>query len=230
MAKLQSTNPAKDYEILGKVNISTNTEIRDAVNFANKRKTEWKEFKIKSRIALLKPILTEFTKRQEEFALLITNEIGKPIPASRKEVEDSLSIFQWFMDNAERALEDEILYKDGQFIHKIIYEPHGTTAVITPWNYPFGMAILGIVPNLIAGNTVIFKTSEECPLIGKLIEEIMDNSDLPKGVFSEIYGGGEVGERLARSDVNLIYFTGSTTVGKRLYKIAAEKFINVGKH
>ena len=87
------------------------------------------------------------------------------------------------------------------------------------------MAVWGIFPNLIAGNTVVFKTSEECPLVGKLIEEIILNHDLPEGVFSEVYGAGEVGQKLAESNIDLIWFTGSTRTGKLLYKIAADKFI-----
>jgi acyl-CoA reductase-like NAD-dependent aldehyde dehydrogenase len=89
------------------------------------------------------------------------------------------------------------------------------------------MFIWGVIPNLIAGNTVVFKISEECPLTGKLIEEIMNSGNLPEGVFSEVYGDGRIGQKLAESDVNLIWFTGSTKVGKLLYKIAAEKFIKV---
>jgi len=100
-------------------------------------------------------------------------------------------------------------------------------AVITPWNFPFGMAIWGIIPNLIAGNTVVFKISEECPLVGELIEKVMNNHDLPKGVFSEVYGAGDVGKILSESDIDLIWFTGSTKVGQMLYKTAAEKFIKV---
>ena len=82
-------------------------------------------------------------------------------------------------------------------------------------------------PNLIAGNTVVFKTSEDCPLIGQLVEEVMSLSDLPKGVFSVVHGDGEVGKKLVEQDINMIWFTGSTKAGQYLYKIAAEKFIKV---
>ena len=72
---------------------------------------------------------------------------------------------------------------------------------------------------------MVFKTSEECPLVGKLIEKIILSHNLPPGVFSEIYGAGDVGKKLTESNINLIWFTGSTKTGKSLYKIAAEKFI-----
>tara|TARA_Y100000310_G_C20672325_1_gene810985 strand:- start:1875 stop:2885 length:1011 start_codon:yes stop_codon:yes gene_type:complete len=106
-----------------------------------------------------------------------------------------------------------------------MHEPYGVAAVITPWNYPFDMFLWGVIPNLIAGNTVVFKHSEQCPLIGKLLEKIMNKINLPKGVFSEIYGDGKQGSFLVDQKVDLIWFTGSSKVGKRLYETAGKKFI-----
>ena len=225
MKKLISTNPAKNYEIIGEVDISTDEEIREKVELANKAKLAWKELGIKGRVELLKPICEEFKRRKEQLQLLETKEMGKP--TAEANLDGFLEEFEWFLDNGEKSLFDEITHEDEKSIHKIVYEPYGVAAVITPWNFPTGMFIWGTIPNLVAGNTVVFKISEECPLIGKLIEEIMNSKNLPKGVFSEVYGDGSVGQKLAESDVNLIWFTGSTKVGKLLYKIAAEKFIKV---
>ncbi len=224
--KLVSTSPSSGYSVLGSVDISTDSEIRSKVTEANKATLMWKELGVKKRIDLLKPVYKEFKNRSDEIASLITNEMGKPIEAAKSEASGYLKELKWFFNHAEAALADEVTYEDAKSVHKIVYEPLGTAAVITPWNYPFGMAVWGIFPNLIAGNTVVFKTSEECPLIGKLVEDVV-TKHLPKGVFSEVYGAGDVGEKLARSDVNLIWFTGSSRVGKLLYKIAADKFIKV---
>ncbi len=225
MVKLISTNPAKNYEMIGEVDVSAAAEIEEKVRFANKAKLKWKALGVKKRIELLKPICEEFLKRKADFARLITAEVGKPISQSRSEVDCSVEDFEWFLDNGGKALEDEITHKDKASLHRIVYEPYGTAAVITPWNFPLNMFVWGAIPNLIAGNVVVFKISEECPLTGKLIEELMSSKNLPEGVFSEVYGAGDVGQKLAESDVNLIWFTGSTMVGKLLYKIAAEKFI-----
>jgi len=227
MKKLISTNPARNYEVIGEVAISSDEEIAKKVALANKAKLPWKELGIKKRIEFLTPIYEKFRKRGEEFSLLMTKEMGKPITQSQSEVESALKEFKWFLDNGAEALKNEITHEDNESIHQIVYEPYGTAAVITPWNFPLAMFIWGTFPNLIAGNTVVFKISEECPLTGKLIEEIMDSGSLPKSVFSEVYGAGDVGQKLAESDINLIWFTGSSQVGKQLYKIAAEKFIKV---
>jgi len=223
MKKLISTNPAKNYEVIGYVNVSSLREIRQKVAEAQKAKTFWKELGVSKRSKFLWPIYREFRKRKKELALLITKEIGKPIKQSLDDIESD-TYFKWFLENGERCLSDKITFEDEKSVHKIVYEPRGVAAVIAPWNFPYDMFVWGVIPNLIAGNTVVFKHSELCPLTGKFIEDIM-NSHLPKGVFSEVYGNGKIGETLVSQNINLIWFTGSTEVGKHLYQIAAKKFI-----
>lgn len=225
MGKIISTNPAKNFEILGEVSISTDEEIQEKVRLANSAKISWKDLGIKKRIELLKEVYDEFVSRKDEFPILITKEMGKPIVESKGCVDSFLEEFKWFLDNGEEALKEEITHQDDKSTHKIVYEPHGVAAVITPWNFPLGMFIWGTIPNLIAGNTVVFKISEECPLTGELIEEIMNSKNLPIGVFSEVYGDGKIGQRLVESKIDLIWFTGSSKVGNILYQVAAKKFI-----
>ncbi len=227
MKTLISTNPAKNYEIVGEVKISTNKEIRDKVTKANSAKFIWKGLGVKKRIEMIKPICEEFVKRKNEITRLIIKETGKSLKDTEGEIEKYGNDFKWFLENGEECLKDEVTYEDDKSIHKVVYEPYGVTAVITPWNHPFGMFVWGVIPNLVAGNTVVFKTSEECPLTGKLIEEIMMLKDLPEGVFSEIYGAGDVGKKLLNEKIDFIWFTGSSKVGKEIYKIGAKKFIKV---
>lgn len=223
--KLISRNPADDYKVIGEVEVSSDGEIANKIKLANKAKVMWKEIGVVKRIELLIPIRDEFGIRKEEIAKLISLETGKSINESLSEVTRYIDEFTWFLENGERALADEITLDDNESLHRMIYEPYGVAVAISPWNFPFGMAIWGIIPNLIAGNTVVYKTSEECPLVGKLIEEIFLNHELPLGVLAEVYGNGEVGKKLTEGKINLIWFTGSTKVGKSLYKIAADKFV-----
>jgi len=225
MTKIISTNPAQNYEYIGEVEISTDKEITEKVAAANNLKIAWKEISVKDRVNFLKPIYEEFKERKDEIALLIVKETGRAIAESKVIVDGHLNMIKWFLDNAESALSDEITYEDDKSIHKIVYEPIGVVAVITPWNHPFGMFVWGVIPNLLAGNTVVFKISEECPLTGKLIEKVMLNHELPDGVFSEVYGAGEIGWKLVNEKIDLIWFTGSTKVGQQLYRLAGEKFI-----
>lgn len=223
---LASTNPAAEYVKIGEVAISTDAEIESKVAAAHAAKKAWKELGVENRIRLLLPIRDEFSARKEEIAELISRETGKAISEAIGEVtrytDEELT---WFLENGATALADQDTLRDDESHHRVIFEPYGVMAAIAPWNFPFGMAVWGIFPGLVAGNTVIFKTSEECPLVGKLIEEIIAKHNLPHGVFAEVYGAGDVGKKLVESDVNLLWFTGSTQVGKTLYKTAAEKFI-----
>lgn len=225
--KLISTNPAKNYEIIGSVDISTISEIKQKVEEAQKAKTLWKEMGIKKRLVYVWQIYEKLVSRKTDLINIIIKETGKSLKDAESELERYGNNFKWFLENGEKSLEDEITFEDEKIIHKVKYEPLGVAAVITPWNHPFGMFAWGVIPNLIAGNTVVFKHSEECPLTGKLIEEIINSTNLPKGVFSEVYGDGKVGKTLLEQNINLIWFTGSSSVGKSIYKMAGEKFVKV---
>lgn len=225
MKKLVSTNPAKNFIKLGEVSISSRIEIEKKVKLSHKAAPKWKELGLNKRVELLKTVYHELKKIKNDFIPLITRETGKPVKESEMEFVESLEDLKWFIDNGGKCLKDEITFESKTSLNKIIYEPYGVAAVILPWNYPLEMFIWGIIPNLIAGNTVIMKHSEQCPLVGKLVEIIMENSNLPKGVFTEIYGDGRVGEILINENINFIWFTGSSNVGKHLYDIAGKKFI-----
>lgn len=223
---LTSSNPAKNYTPVGDVNISSLSEIEDKVNLAHKAKLSWKEIGIEKRIQYVQKIFDALIKRKDEFADLTTKETGKPIKESRANFERYIfNAFEWFLDNAKKYLGDEITHEDTVSINKILYEPYGVAAVIMPWNFPLEMFVWGVIPNLLAGNVVVMKHSEECPLIGKLIEEVINSTDLPKGVFSEVYGGGKVGEDLINQNINLVWFTGSSKTGQHIYEIAGKKFV-----
>lgn len=227
MAKLISTNPANNYEVLGSIDISTKKLVKEKVKQANNAKLWWKEIWIKKRIELLKPIYKEFENRKHEIAELITKEMWKPIKESDWEVKTALEYFNWYLENAESSICDIINYEDENSLHKIIYEPIWTVCVITPWNFPFQVAITGIIPNLLVWNTIVFKISEECPLVWKLIEEIINNHNLPKWVFSEVYWDWNIWVSLVNDNIDFIWFTWSTKVWQSLYQIASKKFIKV---
>ncbi len=225
MAKLISTNPAKNYKVIGSVDISTLQEIKKKVADAHQAKTAWKEMGVKKRIVYLENMYQKFKDNKEKLLSLIIQETGKCVKDARVEVERYDNPFKWFLENAELYLQDEATHEDDIMIHKIVYEPFGVAAVITPWNHPVAMFVWGVIPNLLSGNVVVFKTSEECPLSGRLIEKIINSVKLPQGVFSEVYGDKKVGQLLMKQNINLVWFTGSSRAGKEVYKEAGKKFI-----
>ncbi len=228
MATLQSINPA-DYSVIGEVKISSALEIADKVKQAHAAKNPWKMLGAKRRAELLRPLHKIVLEKSQVIATLTSQEMGKPISQSIEDMEFTLDYLRAFVEDGPSYLENEITVneksKDQSAFHQLIYEPIGVTACIVPWNYPLSNFIWGVIPNLIAGNPVVFKHSEECPLIGKLIEEMMTELHLPEGVFSEVYGDASVGHSLVEQNIDLIWFTGSSHTGNELFEISGKKKI-----
>jgi len=223
---IQSLNPS-NQTLLGEVTESTEAEIQQKVAAARQALTGWKNLGIAGRVKYLRKVVEKLHKRDKEFAQLASKEMGMPISQSIHDVHGAIEYFEWYLDNAAKYLSPEIVYEDDTAIHEVHYEPVGVVAAITPWNFPASNFVWMCGQNLIVGNTVVFKDSEEVPLCGKLIEEVFNQSGLPEGVFAEVYGKGKVGDFLVHQDIDMICFTGSTATGQALYKIGAEKFIRV---
>ncbi|HLD03422.1 MAG TPA: aldehyde dehydrogenase family protein [Candidatus Dojkabacteria bacterium] len=224
MLKLISINPS-NYKKLGEVPVTRTKEIKDKVTKAHKAKEGWKNLGVAKRIELLQEIFAEFKKNKERFAMQEAQEMGMPIGEALLDFDATLDYANWYFENAEKYLAPETTFENTSEIHRVHYEPLGVAAVIVPWNFPFANFVWAALQNLICGNAVVFKHSEEVPLCTQLIEKIMLGGRLPEGVFSVGYGAGDVGRQLVNQDINLIAFTGSTKVGRQLYQLAGKKFI-----
>ncbi len=221
--KLKSINPS-NYQLLGEVEVSTPKEITAKVAQSRKAQPAWSALGVTGRVNCLRQAFGEIAERREEIGRLEALEMGMPITDAIIDVDDSINFAKWYFDNAEKYLAPEITLETATEIHQVFYEPLGVAAVIIPWNFPLANLVWGAVQSLIAGNTVVLKHSEECLLNGKLLEDIL-TSHLPEGVFSEVYGAGDVGAALANEQIDMIAFTGSTKTGKFLYELAGKKFI-----
>ncbi len=224
-----SLNPARDYEIIGSVPVTSHAEIDLKISKARKASSYWAHSEIDERILLLEKLYSELKKRKNEIQSIACKEMGMPISVADKiDFESGFGYMRGYLDNAKQWLSPEIVFQNNDEIHYLHFEAKGVAGVSIPWNYPFQNFIWGVVQNLIVGNTVVFKHSEECPLTGKLLEEITNSINLPEGVFNEVYGDGpDVGDYLMNSEIDFIYFTGSTNVGKHLYQTAARKLIPI---
>ncbi len=222
--RLSSTNPSKAYEVIGKVDTSTPEDINAKVAKAHSAKKKWRDMRIVGRIELLCKVSAKFAENKERFAQLEAQEMGMPIKEALEDFEFSLEYLDSYLDKGKEYLKSVVTLDNDKEIHEVFREPYGVTACIVPWNFPFANWVWQCGQNLVAGNTVVFKHSEESQLCGKLIEEIV-NSVLPDGVFNEVYGDGTVGAILVNQDVNLICFTGSTKTGIKIKETAASRLI-----
>jgi len=223
--ELISTNPAKGYEEVGRIAISSKKEIEEAVKKAHEALPAWRAKSPKERGSYFQKFLDLYKDRVKEVAELQTKEMGKPISESLSECNGRAVALELNIERSIRVLEPQIL--DSYDTHQTVmhFEPIGVAAAIAPWNYPTSQFLIAVGQPLLAGNTVVFKHSEENPLTSKLLSDLMDEAGFPDGVFTCLYGDGEVGAMLVDQDIDLILFTGSSPVGEALYKKAAEKFI-----
>lgn len=225
--KIASTNPGKNYELLGEVEAASDTEISRVVQKAREVQPSWAELSIEERGNKIRSFFDLCKGRVNEIAEIMSEEMGKPIVASRNQVIDTFGEFEDYLQQAEQTLKPIVVFENETEKHIQTLEPRGVIAAIAPWNFPFNNISFQVGQALIAGNTVIYKPSEETVLFTKLISQIVSESELPEGVFTPIIGDGNVGETLIRQDVDMILFTGSTRTGQRITEIAAQRSVPV---
>jgi len=225
--KLKSTNPAKNYGLVGEVEIATDKDIRAAVKKATKAKNSWAATSPEERVKILRRFKDLVFENRKGLATLITAEMGKPLKEANDEINFDKGYLEYYLSEGPKILKGKTVFEDEQSIGRVVFEPYGVAAVITPWNFPLDSALWGVIPNLVAGNTVILKPSEQTPLIAKKIADLFAQAGLPNGVFNILQGGGEVGAKLVDADIDLVWFTGSTKTGQEIYRKAGKKFIKV---
>ncbi len=221
---LQSINPA-DFSVIGEVPMSSPDDVHQKVAAARAAFTRWSALSLQSRLEVLGRLRDQFIARRKKLAELMTREMGMPITQSLFTVDRAVNYMNWSLNNAEKCLAPVVTYEDNNEIDEITFEPHGVAACISPWNFPASNFVWATFQALCAGNTAVFKNSEETQLFAQEIEDMAKAAQFPEGVLNVIYGDGAVAQAMINDDINFISFTGSTRVGEILYKQAAEKFI-----
>jgi succinate-semialdehyde dehydrogenase/glutarate-semialdehyde dehydrogenase len=213
--RLASYNPSNG-ELIGEVQVIDKQRIGDAVTRAHAALGNWINLGVDERVKVLQRAYLNLEPHINELAKLLAREMGKDIQRAGGEVNGTVHGGPYIAQEAAAALKTI----DAGGGTRIEYRPLGVAAVISPWNYPLAMANNLIVPALVAGNTVVFKPSEETPLIAqKFIEGL--NEILPENVLQIIHGDGEQGRALVERNVNIIAFTGSQVVGKDIMQRAS---------
>lgn len=216
--RLSSYNPSNG-ELLGHVEVTPIEEIPERVAAARSALAHWKEISREERVAYIAKAGNCLAEKSRELGELLSKEMGKSLRSGIGEVQGCAynAVHKAQLVAKELAIRT---IKNDSVITEIKYDPFGVCAVITPWNYPMLMADWMIIPALVAGNTVVFKPSEETPLIAQAYVEVL-NQALPQNVLQIIHGSDEQGKALVNADVNLITFTGSREAGKHIMASAA---------
>ncbi len=216
MEKLLASYDPSNGELLGEIQVTEAAQIGEMVARAHAAGREWRRLAVAERVALLEKAYAQLEPHLDELAVLLSREMGKDIRRATGEVSGTAYGGIYIAQSAMAALKNTDL-GSGTLIE---YKPLGVAAVISPWNYPLAMANNLIVPALVAGNAVVFKPSEETPLIAQAFVEHL-NRVLPENLLQIVYGDAEQGQAVVESDVNIVAFTGSQTTGKQIMKTAA---------
>ncbi len=184
----------------------------------------WREMSPRQRGRLLWKLAEGIEARIDEFARVETLENGKPLFESRIDMAMAIQTFEYYAGWATKIEGETIPVSVPHQLNYTLREPVGVVGAIVPWNFPLNLASWKVAPALAAGCTVILKPASETPLTAVLLADVAHEVGLPPGVLNVVPGSGRVaGEALvAHPDVDKIAFTGSTSVGQHIAKLAAD--------
>ena len=221
-------NPATEKNC-AVISLGSKEDINDAVLAAKEAFKTWGFTSKEERLSLLEVFYSLYKKRWNDITDAIIQEMGAPKDfASKLQTGTGASHTKSFIRYL-KEFEFEKPLGDHAKNQRIIYEPKGVCALITPWNWPINQVTLKVIPALASGCTMILKPSELAPLSAMIIAELIDEAKFPKGVFNLVNGDGEItGDALtSHPDVNMISFTGSTRAGALISQNAAKDFKRV---
>ncbi|MEL7116050.1 MAG: aldehyde dehydrogenase family protein, partial [Pseudomonadota bacterium] len=211
-------------EVCATISLGGEADTNAAVAAAKAAYPAWSETPKEVRLAAIKRIYDVYKSRAEDMAQAISLEMGAPIDMARtQQVGAGIGHIKTFIQEYEKFDHIRPLGPHAPS-DRILMDPIGVVAMITPWNWPMNQVTLKVIPALAVGCTCILKPSEVAPLSSIVWSEIIDEADLPAGVYNMVNGDGAgVGSQLSgHPDVDMVSFTGSTRAGIAISKNAAD--------
>jgi succinate-semialdehyde dehydrogenase/glutarate-semialdehyde dehydrogenase len=199
-------------------------ETRRAVEAADRALPAWRAKTGKERAAILRKWFDLMLANQDDLALIMTTEQGKPLAEAKGEIAYAASFIEWFAEEAKRVYGDVIPPHQADKRIVVVKQPVGVCGAITPWNFPAAMITRKVGPALAAGCTIVVKPATQTPFSALALADLAERAGLPKGVMSVITGPAKEigGELTANPTVRKITFTGSTEVGRVLMQQSAQ--------
>jgi betaine-aldehyde dehydrogenase len=222
-------NPA-NQEVIAKAPKATKEETEKAIQIAKEtfESGVWSSKPPQERAAVLLQIADKLEEHSAEIAQLETQNNGKVLKEAESNVEESIEAFRYYAGLIQN--QTGVTYEAMEGLQTmIVKEPMGVAGLIVPWNYPLLMSAWKVAPALAAGNSIILKPAEITPITAVKLFQLIDETDLPKGVAQLIMGDGVVvGQTIAESDdVDVVSFTGSTGVGRSIMHAATRNLKKV---
>ena len=222
--RLDVVNPAT-AQVVATVADGGEKDALAAIEAAARAQREWGQTAPRARSEILRRAYELVMERQDDLALVMTTEMGKPVAEARGEVAYAAEFLRWFSEEAVRIGGDATMSGDGGTRIICTREPVGPSVLVTPWNFPLAMGARKIGPAVAAGCTMVFKPSELTPLCSLALAEILVEAGLPPGVLNLVCTsdpGSVVSPWMSSGLARKVTFTGSTAVGVKLLEQAAQ--------
>ncbi|MFZ3415147.1 NAD-dependent succinate-semialdehyde dehydrogenase [Arthrobacter sp. 3Tela_A] len=223
-ARFNVVNPATE-QIIATVADGGPEDAQRAIETAGRVQKEWAATAPRERSEILRRAYDLIMARQDELALIMTTEMGKPLAEAKGEVAYAAEFFRWFSEEAVRIGGDFSSTGDGKTRILVSKEPVGPCVLVTPWNFPLAMGTRKIGPAIAAGCTMVFKPANLTPLSSLALVDILVEAGLPAGVLNVVCtskASSVVSPWMSSGIARKVSFTGSTAVGVRLLEQAAE--------
>ena len=219
---LQSINPATEA-VLAEFAPFSDAQVDAALQQAHEAYLHWRTRSFAERGACLRRAAERLRADKARWARLITLEMGKPIVEAEAEIEKSAWACDYFAEHAERMLADLAVPTEAARSY-VAFRPLGVVLAIMPWNFPFWQVFRAGVPALMAGNGVVLKHASNVPQCALAIEELLQQAELPRGLFRTVLvPGGETARLIADPRVRAVTLTGSSDVGAEVASLAGRQ-------
>ena len=219
MSKIQSINPYTQ-ELNAEYQLLSREELSHKIDIANTAFESWKNTSSADKKELFLKLAEVFEKHQEEMARIQTIEMGMLYSESFAWLTNTAVLTRWFANNFEEILADEEF--DDEWVQGYTtYDPIGVLYGVAPWNFPFNQVLRAAIPNILAGNTVIYKHASNVPMAGEMIEKLFLEAGFPVWIYQNIIISSRESEYiLSREEVKWVNLTGGEFAGQALWSLA----------
>ncbi len=221
METITTINPATEKEIKT-YNRDSKEEALYKIEKANEAYLNWKKTSYQERSKLMHKLADIFDKKKDEYANLATEEMGKIISQSKKEIEKCALVCRYYADNIEELLADKIIETEAQKSY-VTYQPLGVTLAVMPWNFPFYQVIRFAAPALMTGNTAVLKHASNVQGCAYALEDAFKEAGFPNGTFTNLNVTSKLIKPIIENkNIVAVTLTGSEPAGRSVAKIAGE--------
>ena len=222
----ENLNPADTREVVGIFQKSDKRDVNDAIEAAKQAFKKWRLVPAPRRAEMLYKASEILIQRKEEYAQLMTREMGKVIKETRGDVQEAIDCGYYTAGEGRRLFGPTVPSELPNKFAMAIRQPLGVCGMISPWNFPMAIPSWKLLPAIVCGNTCVIKPAQDTPLSTFNLVRTLVDAGLPKGVINIVTGfGPDVGSPLAEHpDVKAISLTGSSAVGKIVGQVAAKRF------